>query len=389
MKILHCVESYYPSIGGMQEVVQRISKFLVQQGHSVAVATSKHKDRTSLVNDGVQIAEFDVSGNWAMGLKGNLAAYEDFLIQSDFDVITFFAAQQWATDAALPILKKIKAKKIIVPTGYSALYLPEYEMYFNRMRDWVHEFDMHVFLSNDYRDVNFAKECGVTNWTLIPNGASASEFLPDATLDIRKELGIPQSDILLLHIGSFTGVKGHKEAIDIVLRLPQTNITLLLIGNNLENFKLLVWRKPQLFLRALWNRLFGNKKILMHHLSREQTVAAYKSADLFLFPSNIECSPIVLFEAAAAGLPFASANVGNAVEIAEWTQGGIILPTMINDAGYSHVDVTNAAEDVSNLLSDEARRKQMATSAKAAWQHKFTWEIIAKKYEDLYASLLK
>jgi L-malate glycosyltransferase len=373
----------------MQEVVQRISKWLVQQGHSVTIATRMHSSRTSLVHDGVSIKEFDVSGNWALGLKGNISAYEDFLMQSDFDVVTFFAAQQWATDVALPILKKIKAKKVIVPTGYSALYLLDYEMYYSRMRDWVHEFDMHVFLSNDYRDVNFVKDCGVTNWTLIPNGASTAEFLPDSTIDIRKQLGIPKSDLLLLHIGSFTGVKGHKEAIDITLRLPQENVTLLLIGNNLENFKLLSWSKPQLFLRATWNRFFGKKKIILQPLSREQTVAAYKTADLFLFPSNIECSPIVLFEAAAAGLPFASSNVGNAAEIAEWTNGGIILPTAINNDGFSHVDIKNAAVAVANLLSDKEKLKHMSVAAHASWKEKFTWEIIAKKYEDLYASLLK
>jgi L-malate glycosyltransferase len=35
MKILHCVESYYPSIGGMQAVVRQLSERLVKMGHEV------------------------------------------------------------------------------------------------------------------------------------------------------------------------------------------------------------------------------------------------------------------------------------------------------------------------------------------------------------------
>ena len=38
-----------------------------------------------------------------------------------------------------------------------------------------------------------------------------------------------------------------------------------------------------------------DKRLIVTALSRKETVAAYKEADLFLFPSNIECSPLVLF----------------------------------------------------------------------------------------------
>jgi glycosyltransferase involved in cell wall biosynthesis len=52
-------------------------------------------------------------------------------------------------------------------------------------------------------------------------------------------------------------------------------------------------------------------------LSRIETLAAYHQADLFLFPSNIECSPLVLFESIASKTPFLTTDVGNAKEIIE------------------------------------------------------------------------
>jgi len=39
MKILHTVESYTPSINGMQQVVKQLSERLVLLGHDVTVAT--------------------------------------------------------------------------------------------------------------------------------------------------------------------------------------------------------------------------------------------------------------------------------------------------------------------------------------------------------------
>ena len=57
---------------------------------------------------------------------------------------------------------------------------------------------------------------------------------------------------------------------------------------------------------------------------QREVVEAFFAADLFLFPSLIECSPLVLFEAAAAGTPFIATDVGNSREIAEWTGAGLI-----------------------------------------------------------------
>ena len=69
--------------------------------------------------------------------------------------------------------------------------------------------------------------------------------------------------------------------------------------------------------------LFKNKnmRILILNIDREETVAFYQTADLFLFPSNIECSPIVLFEAMASKTPFLVTDVGNSKEIISWSEG--------------------------------------------------------------------
>ena len=66
------------------------------------------------------------------------------------------------------------------------------------------------------------------------------------------------------------------------------------------------------------------KRVILTDLERQDLIQAYLAADLFVFASRIEYSPLVLFEAAAAGTPFLTVPVGNADEIVRWTGGGVL-----------------------------------------------------------------
>lgn len=387
MKILHTVESYYPSTGGMQEVVRQLSERMAAQGVDVTVATSRHPDRDFSERNGVKILDFAISGNLVNGISGEKEKYEQLLLSNSFDVIVFFAAQQWATDLALPLLNRIRAKKISVPTGYSGLYWKEYAGYFEQMKTWIHGYDMNVFLSDDYRDIHFARSNGVKNCMIIPNGAAAEEFEAPQTLHVRKDLNIPQDHFLILHVGSYTGIKGHKEALDIFYGSDIRHSTLLMIGNNSEAFKGQYRFSPRHVLRKLWAGLFKDQRVQIGFFSREFTVAAFRQADLFLFPSNVECSPIVLFESAAAGLPFLSTAAGNSKEIAEWTGGGEIMTTLEDGNGLVFADIPAAVKQLNALYKDKARLRQLGQQGHSSWKQKFTWEKLSQDYLHLYRQL--
>lgn len=389
MKIVHCVESYHPNVGGMQEVVKQLSERLAKLGHEVVVATRYNPDRNFSELNGVKIEAFKIVGNPRKVESEEDQRYVDYLLNLDADVVTFFAAQQWATNLALPILGQIKAKKVSVPTGYSGLYWPEFKEYFEDMKTQIHGYDMNVYLSHDYRDINFAREHKVTRMTVIPNGAAEDEFMAETTIDVRKELGIPKDDFLLLLVGSYTGWKGHREAIELFLRSNLKHATLLMIGNNYEYFKRQYVKHPGLFFRMLMSKLFSSRKVIFNYFPRKFTVAAYKQANLFLFPSNVECSPIVLFECAAAKLPFISTDVGNTPEIASWTKGGLIMPTTKDEGGFSHVNIAEGVKMLNGIYADEQKRKQMAEESFAIWKQKYSWEVITKEYEQLYLNLIR
>jgi len=376
----------------MAEVVKQLSERLVRMGHEVTVATSVLPERHQCIVGGVKIEEFPLSGNWTRGVSGDVIQYIEFLQRSDVDIVTNFAAQQWATDLVLPMLGRIRGKKVFVPTGFSGLHVPQYANYFARMGDWMKQYDMNVFLSDDYRDIQFARQNGVTRTMLIPNGAAADEFLPDTGIDIRRKLGISDTDLLILHVGSHTGVKGHAEAIRIFHIARIKNATLVIVGTPAPGSSCCHHACEHgcaAVNRSVWRHL-DHKRALAVSLSRPETVAAYKAADLFLFPSNIECSPIVLFECMASRTPFLTTDVGNASEIVGWSGSGVVLPTVKaqHDHGMSHVCVPEAAKMLADLACDVDRRQKMAARGFTVWQERFTWEVISQQYESLYRRIV-
>lgn len=386
MKILHTVESYLPARHGMAEVVRQLSEGLVGRGHHVTVATSTNPARNTNHLNGVQVVSFELSGNTATQIQGNASDYVEFVKSGQFEIITCFAAQQWATDTLLPYLGALKARKVFVPTGFSALHSPAYQAYYAKMADWMHQFDANVFLSATNQDARFAREHGIINGIVIPNGASWAEFGPHSSTYLRKQLGIDPEATLLLHVGSYTGQKGHIEALDIYLGARVANSVLLFVGQDPDQIYQAFGRKRR-YLEIPRQRLLSGKKVMVRTLSRQDTVQAFKEADLFLFPSRIECSPIVLFEAAAAGTPFLTTDVGNAREIAEWTGGGWIIPTDTrNHKGYARIEA--GSRQLEDLIRQSELRKEMGNRALVIWQEKFTWERITDRYEELYQSLL-
>ncbi len=420
MRILHTVESYLPARHGMSEVVRQLSERLVLMGHEVTVATSADAQRTASTINAVKIVEFDCSGNVVRGLEGDVAAYRNFLLTSRFDIMTNFAAQQWATDIALPLLPEISAAKVFVPTGFSALYDDQYKSYYESMATWMRNYDMNVFLSETYRDREFARQCGIEKCILIPNGAAASEFLAPSEQTFRERLGITDDDFLVLHVGAFTGVKGHLDAIEIFSRSTVNNAALLLVSDDFDGLNCYGASKipgmsehirniGRFFFKYDHFRVSGNmrfldiaknrhmisnkltkRRIILKALSRKDTVAAYKCADLFLFPSHIECSPIVLFECMASRTPFLTTDVGNAEEIIQWSQGGKLLPTEKEESGMglSFAKIRESSQLLFTIVNDPDKRTQMAEAGFEAWQKRFTWEVIANQYQHLYKRLL-
>lgn len=438
MNLLFCCEFYYPSVGGVQEVMRQIAERMVERGHSVTVATTRLRSRAFREWNGVRIAEFSIAGNAVRGLSGDIDAYRKFVANEGFDLIFIKAAQQWTLDALVPVFPNLKMRKVFVPCGFSALYDPAYADYFLQMPDILRQFDQLVFYASEYRDIEFARVHGLTKIAIVPNGASEREFNVPRDPSFRQRNGIPEGALVLLTVGSLSGYKGHQEIADAFSRadFAGRQATLLLNGNRPESQNLVrkiiaslktIYRKgrekgffstsrfilDELRRRysrgsvraestrvgfakvkeleaslAETNRPGSGKRAMLIDFPRSELIQAYLNSDLFVFASNIEYSPLVLFEASAAGLPFLSVPVGNAEEIAQWTGGGEICPANLDRHGYTHVDPQTLAEHIQRLVANPGLLKSYGESGRRNWSERFTWEKIADRYEQLFLRTL-
>jgi L-malate glycosyltransferase len=426
VKLLFCCAEYWPSVGGVQEVMRQIAEQMVKAGHEVTVATSAHRKRTTKLHNGVRIAEFHLEGNLVDGIHGEVDRYRDFVTKFDGDAILIKAAQQWSFDALLPVLDRITVRKVFIPCGFSALYEPRFSSYFARMPEILRAFDHLIFYSGKYRDIDFARSHGISNYSIIPNGASELEFGRAADGKLRAKLGIPPEDFLFLTVGSPVHGKGHREVGEAFAQMDvgARNATLILNGKWLEPKRLPLlpvlrlllrpasWRKGLIFLynngsRSLWERLFpkpppivkpgdfppdnlggqtakqhaGTKRVLCLDLPRDDVVSAFFEADLFVFASMVEYSPLVLFESAAAGTPFLTVPVGNSREIVRWTGAGWICPAEVDERGYTKVSPSVLAREMEKAVRSPEYLRQLGEAGRRAWQERFTWAKIAQSYE--------
>ncbi len=419
MRILFCCQFYAPSVGGVQEVIRQLAERLTARGHRVTVATTKLYNRDFDTLNGVNVKEFEVSGNLVFGMAGEKKNYQDFVQAGQFDVMMVYAAQQWTFDALWTILDQITIPKVFVPCGFSSLYEPGYAKYFLGMPVILRKFDHLVFNATHYRDIEFARMHGIESFSIVPNGASEEMFNVAADPLFRSRQGITEQSFLFLTVGSFTGLKGHLELVRAfdILKLPESqHATLILNGNEiqrlgssnrelLEKFTGLVKiHGLDYALKQVLKKVFrtinspikianqinssqANKRVFVTDLPRDELTQAFMAADLFVFASNIEYSPLVLFESVAAGTPFLSVDVGNSVEIAKWTGAGVICPSNIDAIGYTRVDETVMANLMAELMQQKDKLKKMGQTGRKNWSEWLSWGKIATQYEQIFSTL--
>jgi glycosyltransferase involved in cell wall biosynthesis len=136
------------------------------------------------------------------------------------------------------------------------------------------------------------------------------------------------------------------------------------------------------------SRKYLGKRVVMLDGSDRKTISdVLKLADIFVFLSNIEASPLVIFESAAAGTPFVATAAGNIDEIADWTKGGMVVKTHTRPNGRVAADAKDALWQVSKLAHNREKRIELGANGRKAWQTRFTWEKITNDYLKLYSKI--
>jgi glycosyltransferase involved in cell wall biosynthesis len=409
--------------------MRQLAVRLAARGHDVTVATSRHRQRTSNVVNGVKIRAFNAGGKMVYGLSGQIDDYRQFVRTFEADAILIMAAQQWSFDALWPVLDDIKARKVFIPCGFSGLYEPVFAEYFTKLPDILRKFDHFVFNAEKYRDIDFVRNIGLSNFTVLPNGISEADFEREPDGQFRQKLAIPEDAFLFLTVGNPIEAKGHRDVVDAFSRLDTDGKSAVLLsiagwtGNGATNIahrlmeivqleggrglarlvrrklarcKLAAGAGPQAVvppapplesIESMAAKASAQpfKRVILTDLERQELIQAFLAADLVVFASRIEYSPLVLFEAAAAGTPFLTVPVGNADEIVRWTGGGTLCEAARDSYGYTRVDPQILAAEMARCMKDRERLNQLGATARERWRNYFTWTIVTEYYEDILA----
>jgi len=197
--------------------------------------------------------------------------------------------------------------------------------------------------------------------------------------DVRKELSIPPSALVIGNVGRLEYLKGQHlfiEAANIVTR-TFPNAHFIIVGGTVNG------RRRENYLQSLRNRVkeLGLQEKVIFIGERSDILDIMNCFDVFVLSTvSIDSFPGVVLEAMACGKPVVGPNAGGVPEQVENGKSGIL---------YTPNNFKTMAEAIAYLLSlSKEKRNQMGQEGKSRVRNLFTREKIYPKIERIYKEVL-
>ena len=200
---------------------------------------------------------------------------------------------------------------------------------------------------------------------VIYNGIDASRFTPTNSRfrrEIRQRYQIPETSVVVLFVGEYRR-KGLATVIRALGELQDPRIHLLAVGKgNLEQYQTLA-------------KQAGISQQVTFAGPARDIEQVFGAADMFVFPTYYEPFGMVITEAMASSLPVITSRSAGASEMISEGESGLLL----DKPGDPH----ELSQKIKILLTDEANRKQIGKSARAAASI-YNWSHVAEDTLQLY-----
>ena len=211
--------------------------------------------------------------------------------------------------------------------------------------------------------------------TVIPAGIDINCFIPSNDgKRWRKKLNIYDKKVVLC-MGKLNYLKGIHYLIEAFRKIADKNKDTMLViagsGSKAEE-------------KRLHNLVssFGieDRVIFTGWVNYSDVPYLHAAPDIFVHPSLLEGTPLVILEAMATGKPVIATGIAG-------------VPDMITDGidGFlvEEKNVEQIAEKLSVLLDDEALCKKFGQNARKKVEEKFNWDMIAEQILDVYEGVIK
>lgn len=199
---------------------------------------------------------------------------------------------------------------------------------------------------------------------IIPNGVDTSEFVPPSDPDER--------DPLILFVGSLIPRKGVTYFLEALVKffIQMPGYQALILGGGSQ----------QAALETQARQLGIDHKIkFAGFVSQEQIRYAMRKAKLLVLPSLEEGQGVVLLEALASGTPIVASNVGGIPDVVTSDVGYLVAPA----------DPIGLSKGMHTLLVNTEQWQAMSKAARNRAVNFYDWQLISKKFLDVYADLIQ
>lgn len=210
---------------------------------------------------------------------------------------------------------------------------------------------------------------------LIRNGIRLEVFAPaDGSLELRRELGIPEDALVIGTVGHLRAEKNHLRLLEACAALPaKLRAHVLLVGDGEE--------RARLEERAARPDLAGRVHLVGY---RPDPQRFYRAMDIFALSSDTEQMPVCLLEAMASGLPVVSTDVGDirAVLPAEQEPWLVALGGLDDDAR------TAFCRALAGLAREPGTCRRLGELNRRRVEERFSFAAMLSAYREIYHEVL-
>lgn len=224
---------------------------------------------------------------------------------------------------------------------------------------------------------------------VIHNGIDLEEYRVTKDPELLKKWGINPEEPYLLFVGRITRQKGIIHLLHAVKKLqPGFQIVLCASAPDTpeiaEEIEKAITAAQQERSGIIWIRAM---------VERQEVIALYSGAAVFVCPSIYEPFGIINLEAMACGVPVVATAVGGIKEVVVDGVTGFLVPLeQQQESPFEPVNPEQFAADlaarINQLMADPALRAKMGAAGRERVEHFFSWENIAKKTTQLYAEVI-
>ncbi|MDQ3459111.1 MAG: glycogen synthase [Deinococcota bacterium] len=226
---------------------------------------------------------------------------------------------------------------------------------------------------------------------VIPNGIDLAHYRPTPDEGTLKRYGVDPAIPAILFVGRITRQKGILHLVNALKYLPP-GLQVVLCAGAPDTAEI----EQEMAARVEAARAESKNSIvwIAKMVPKDDLIALYSHASLFVCPSVYEPFGIINLEAMACETPVVAAAVGGIPEVVVDGETGVLVPLETKgEVDFEPADPERFARAlaaaIAELMGDEARRGAMGRAARERALAKFSWTAVAERTVAFYKRLLE